>query len=66
MDENNDQDNVDLNDPYPWLADTDIRKRMTNTQILDKSINLDKSILTEKEKENFHKILHRHKKAFSL
>ncbi len=57
---------MDLNDPYPWLPDTDIRKKMTDNQILDKFVNLDKSILTEKEKKIFHKILHRHKKAFSL
>ena len=50
------QDNVDLQDPYPWLPDTDIRKRMTDNQILDKFVNLDKSILTEKEKEIFCKI----------
>ena len=55
---------MDPNDPYPWLPVTDIRKKMTDNQILDKFVNLDKSILTEKEKENFHKILH--KKAFSL
>ncbi len=60
------QDNVDKNDPYPWLADTDIRKRMTNNEILNKFMNLDKSFLTEQEKDDFCKILHKHKKAFSL
>ena len=62
----NDQDNVDPNDPYPQLAGTDIWKRMIDNQILDKFMNLDKSILTEKEKEDFCKILYQHKKAFSL
>ena len=39
---------------------------MTDNEILDKFVNLDKSILTEEEKEDFHKILHKHKKAFLL
>ncbi len=59
------KDNMDPNDLYPWLPDTDIRKRMTDNEILDKFVNLDKSILTEQEKEDFCKI-HKHKKAFLL
>ena len=64
----NDQnkDDEDPNDPYPWLSETDIRKKMTDNEILDKFMNLDKSILTEEEKEDFGKILYKHRKAFSL
>ena len=60
------KEELDPNDPYPWLSDSDNRKRMTDNEILDKFINLDKSILNEDEKEEFQKILHKHKKAFSL
>ena len=35
---------------YPWLGDTDIRKYMTDKEILDKYINLDNSCLTKVEK----------------
>ena len=32
---------------YPWLEDSDERKYMTNKEILDKYIDLDKSCLTD-------------------
>ncbi len=53
-------------DPYPWLPDSDIHKKMMDNEILDKFVNLDKSILTEEEKKEFREILHKHKKGFSL
>ena len=59
------EEEPDPDDPYPWLPDSDIWKKMTDNEILDKFVNLDKSILNEEEKEEFHKILHKHKKAFS-
>ena len=37
-------------DKYPWLADSDERKHMTDRDILDKYIDLDSSCLTEVEK----------------
>ena len=33
---NQSKDDEDLNDPYPWLPETDIRKTMTDNEILDK------------------------------
>ncbi len=60
------EEELDPNDPYPWLPDSDIRKKITDNEILDKFVNLDKSILNEDKKEEFQKILHKHKKAFSL
>ncbi len=60
------EDEIDPDDPYCWLSDSDIRKKMTDNEILDKFVNLDKSILTEEEKKDFQKILYKHKKAFSL
>ena len=35
---------------YPWLEDSDERKYMTDNEILDKYIDLDKSCLTESVK----------------
>ena len=53
-------------DPYPWLSESDPRKKMTDEEIIDKFVNLDKSVLSEKEKVLFREKLYKHKKAFSL
>ena len=37
-------------DKYPWLKDSDERKHMTDSKILDRYIDLDKSCLTDSEK----------------
>ena len=37
-------------DLYPWLEKTDPRRTMTDQQIIEKYINLDKSDLTDQEK----------------
>ena len=37
-------------DKYPWLDENDVRKYMTDREILEKHINLDDSCLTESEK----------------
>ena len=41
----------ELKESYPWLDPSDERKYMTDQEILDKYINLEKSCLTEKEKK---------------
>ena len=51
---------------FPWLEDTDVRKYMTDREILDKYINLDNSCLTKIEKEQVRDLLYRYKDAFSL
>ena len=51
---------------YPWLEDTDERKYMTDTEILDKYINLDNSCLTKVEKTQVRDLLYKYKGAFSL
>ena len=51
---------------FPWLEDTDERKHMTDTEILDKYINLDNSCLTKAEKEQVRDLLYQYKDAFSL
>ena len=40
-----------LPDPYPWLDEDDPQGNMTNDKILYKYIDLSKSHLTSKEKE---------------
>ena len=40
-------------DKYPWLDPDDIRRNMTDKEILRLKLNLKDSILNEKEKEEF-------------
>ena len=51
---------------YPWLEDSDERKYMTNREILDKYIDLDKSCLTDSEKTEVRDMVYKYKDAFSL
>ena len=53
-------------DKYPWLADSDERKYMTDEEILEKYINLDNSCLTESEKVQVKDIIYKYREAFSL
>ena len=54
------------NDKYPWLDDSDERKYMTDSEILEKYINLDNSCLTESEKVQLRDMIYKYKEAFSL
>ena len=51
---------------YPWLEDSDERKYMTDKEILDKYIGLDKSCLTASEKKKVRDMIYKYKDAFSL
>ena len=51
---------------YPWLDPNDERQYMTDQEILDKYIGLEKSSLTEKQKKEVMEMLYRYKEAFSL
>ena len=51
---------------YPWLDPSDERKYMTDKEIMDKYIDLDKSCLMEKEKKEVMDMLYKYKEAFSL
>ena len=55
-----------LSDPYPWLDEDDRRRDMTDEEILHWYIDLSKSHLTRKEKEEVMDLLVTYKKAFSL
>ena len=54
------------NDKYPWLDDSDERKYMTDSEILEKYINLDNSCLTESEKVQLRDMIYKYREAFSL
>ena len=51
---------------YPWLDQYSDRRHITDKEILDKYINLDKSCLNKEEKRKVMDMLHRYKEAFSL
>ena len=51
---------------YPWLEDSDERKYMTDREILDKYIDLDKSCLMDSEQTELRDMIYKYKDAFSL
>ena len=51
---------------YSCLVKSDKRKYMTDGEILDKYIDLDKSCFTREEKEEVRELLYKYKDAFSL
>ena len=51
---------------FPWLEDSDERKYMTDSKILDKYIDLDKYCLSESEKKEVRDMIYKYKDAFSL
>ena len=55
-----------LSDSYPWLDEDDLRRDMTDEEILHRYIDLSESHLTHKEKEEVMDLLVTYKKAFSL
>ena len=57
---------VSEKDKYPWLEDSNERKYMTDKDILDKYIDLDKSCLTDSEKMQARDMIYEYKDAFSL
>ena len=53
-------------DPYPWLDEDDPQRDMTDKEILYQYIDLSKSHLTKKEKEEVMDLIVAYKKIFSL
>ena len=51
---------------YPWLDPNNERRHMADKEILEKYIDLDKSCLTEGEKQEVMKMLYEYRDAFSL
>ena len=56
----------EMQDKHPWLESSDARKYMSDREILDKYIDLDKTCLTKEEKKQFMDMLYKYKDAFSL
>ena len=56
----------ELEENYPWLDCSNERKYMTDQEMLDKYIDLEKSCLAEKEKKQVMEMLYKYKEAFSL
>ena len=56
----------ELKENYPWLDPSNERKYMTDKEILDRYIDLDKLCLMEKEKREVMDMLYKCKEAFSL
>ena len=53
-------------DKYPWLNPDDVRRNMTDKEILRMKLNLKDSILNEKEKEDFLMKVEQFTDVFSL
>ena len=51
---------------YPWLDPSDERKHISDREILEKYIDLEKSCLTNKEKKEVIDMLYKYKEAFNL
>ena len=51
----------ELKESYPWLDPSDERKYMTDKEILDKYIDLEKLCLMEKEKKEVMEMLYKYK-----
>ena len=54
-----------MKDNYPWLDPSDERKYMTDIEIFDKYIDLEKPCLMEKEKKEVIE-MYKYKEVFSL
>ena len=57
---------LETGEKYLWLDKTDERKYMSDKEILEKYINLDKTYLMEEEKREVMDMLYKYKEAFSL
>ena len=53
-------------DPYPWLEPDDVRRNLSDKEILERYINLDDSCLNEYGKKKLLDMLYQYKEAFSL
>ena len=56
----------EMQDKYPWLDSSDERKYMSEREILEKYVDLDKLCLKDTEKKQVRDMLYKYKDAFSL
>ena len=57
---------VSEKEKYPWLEDSDKKKYMTDREILEEYIYLDRSCLTDSEKTEVRDMIYKYKNVFSL
>ena len=55
-----------MQEKYPWLEPDDERRNMSDGEILDKYIDLEKPCLSESEKKLVMDMLYKYKDVFSL
>ena len=60
------EEKVESKDPHPWLKADDPRRKMTDGQILESTINLSLSCLSKKEQGEVYTLLVKDREAFSL
>ena len=56
----------ETNDKYLWLNQDDERRNMSDKEILEKYVDLEKSCLSDSEKKQVMDMLHKYKDTFSL
>ena len=61
-----DMNKLTPDDKYPWLDPDDVRRNMTDKEILQIKLNLNDSILNEKQKEEFLMKVEQFTDVFSL
>ena len=55
-----------MQEKYPWFDPSNERKYMSDGEILEKYVDLDKSCLTDAEKKEIMDMLYKYKDTFSL
>ena len=60
------QNNINSEDPYPWLDKEDPQRHMTDMEILKLKVKLDNSILDKEQKEDFYTMIHKNRDVFSM
>ena len=55
-----------MKDKYPWLEQNKERRNVSDRELLDKYVDLDKACLSVSEKQQVMDMLYRYKDAFSL
>ena len=59
------KEKLETGEKYPWLDNTDERKYMSHSEILEKCIDLSNTCLHEEENEEVMGMLYKYKDAFS-
>ena len=60
------EEKVESKELYPWLEPDDPRRKMTDRQIIESTIDLSQSCLSKEEQEEVYKLLVKYREVFSL